>query len=263
MKKEEFYKNLIELHKKCGQGLSGIVKIGNVDISRYLDELIEEGLIKACDTGGSLGHPETNIFYMPTKGYNVWEDDGVDGVYVRHKGRYLHFVRFYLGALEGDPNKSLSKDDENLRKSINPTMLDAARNIDFMKSYAEWLERNEKELEIMIDLDDFYKSPKIEFSEDELVWIKSRDAYKKNKTVKDCISDYKKRLEDDTLIIRYNNQLLALYDKSSQIGGSSKNSEKEKCLSDIAKTEKNVLTNKKLQNWFDSQDKNSNFQDVL
>lgn len=260
MTKEEFYKNLIDLHKKSGQGLSGIVKIGNADISRYLDELIDEGLITACDTGGSLGHRETNIFYMPTKGYNVWEDDGVDGVDVRHKGRYLHFVRFYLGALEGDPNKSLSKDDENLRKSINPTMLDAARNVDFMKHYAEWLERNEKELKVMLNLDDFYKSPKVEFSEDELKWIKSRETYKKNKIVKDCISDYRKKLEDDKLIIKYSKELLGLYGKR---GGASEEQDRQKCLKDISNAEKNIITNKKLQNWFDSQDKDLNIQDIL
>lgn len=82
MTKEEFYKSAIELHKKCGQGISGIVKLGTEPrIARYLDELIEEGLMKACDTGGSIGHPESNIFYMPTKGYNVWEDEGTDGQY--------------------------------------------------------------------------------------------------------------------------------------------------------------------------------------
>ena len=263
MTKEEFYKNFISLHKKCGQGMSGIVKIASMEYARYLDELIEEGLVKACDTGGSLGHPETNIFYMPTKGYNVFEDDGVDGVYVRHKGRYLDFVRFYLGALEGDPNKSLSKDDENLRKSINPTMLDVARNVDFMKSYTEWLERNEKELEVMLDIDDFYKSPKIEFSEDELEWIKSRDTYKKNKSIKDSIKEYQKRLEDDKLIIEYSKQLLNLHKRSEEIGGASKDSEKEKCLSDINTSEKNILTNKKLQNLLSLEDKSLNLQDVL
>src|ERR1035437_7876038 len=102
MTKQEFYKEVISVQKKTGQGLSGIVKVMGTDsgkFTQYLDEFIEEGLIKACDTGGSLRHPESNIFYMPSKGYNVWEDDGTDDEYQRHKGRYLTFVRLYLGAL--------------------------------------------------------------------------------------------------------------------------------------------------------------------
>jgi predicted transcriptional regulator len=62
--KEEFYKKLIDIHKKCGQGLSGIVRVQSSEIDRYLDELIEEGLVICCDTGGSIGHPESNRFYM-------------------------------------------------------------------------------------------------------------------------------------------------------------------------------------------------------
>lgn len=113
-----------------------------------------------------------------------------------------NFIRFYLGALES------SNDGSDIGRSINPTMLDVARNVDFMKSYTEWLERNEKELQVMLYLDDFYQSPKIEFSEDELKWM-------------------------------------------------------NKCLGDINKAEKNILTNKKLQNWFSLQDSNLKVQDVL
>lgn len=255
MTKEEFYKSAIELHKKCGQGVSGIVKLGNEPrIARYLDELIEEGLMKACDTGGSIGHPESNIFYMPTKGYNVWEDEGTDGEYSRHKGRYLQFVRFYLGALGEEHGEG----DSDIKKWINPTMMDVIRSVDSMKLYAEWLERNEEALEEMINLDDFYKAPKVEFTEEEISWIKSKDWYKENKTIAECFKESEKRKEKDLEIISINKQLIGLYNKS---GGYK--SELEKAVADISNTESDILKRKKVHNWFDSLDKKTKIQEVI
>jgi len=77
MNKAEVYKVIIDTQRKTGQGLSGIVRVMGVNAGsffNYINELIEEGLVKCCDTGGSLGHPESNKFYVPTKGYNVWGD---------------------------------------------------------------------------------------------------------------------------------------------------------------------------------------------
>lgn len=253
MTKEEFYKSSIELHKKCGQGVSGIVKLGNEPrIARYLDELIEEGLMKACDTGGSLGHRESNIFYMPTKGYNVWEDD--DGG--RYKGKYLTFVRLYLGCLDDEPEEGLDKKD--IKRFINPTAMDLLRDSDTMKLYSEWLERNEAELEEMINLDDFYKSPKVEFTEDEISWIKSKDWYKENKTIAQCFKELESRKEKDLEIISINKQLIGLYNKS---GGYK--SELEKAVDDISNTENDILKRKKVHNWFDSLDKETKIQEVI
>jgi hypothetical protein len=111
-------------------------------ITKAMDELIAEGLIECCDTGGILGHPESNKFYMPTSGYNVWKDDGVDGVYIRHKGRYLHHVRKYLGI---DQSKGLFKYEEYYKTEEG------------QKDYAEWLERNQEPLEIMKTIPDYSK----------------------------------------------------------------------------------------------------------
>ncbi len=77
MTKAEVYSGLIDIQKKTGQGLSGIVTVMGETahlFRKYLDELIEEGLVECYDSGGSLGHPESNRWYMPTKGYNVWKD---------------------------------------------------------------------------------------------------------------------------------------------------------------------------------------------
>ena len=84
---------VIEMTKKTGQGCSGIVKLGNISsIAGHLDALVEEGVIKVCDSGGSMGHPESNKWYMPAKGYNVWEDYGPKDEYkFEHKGYYINY----------------------------------------------------------------------------------------------------------------------------------------------------------------------------
>lgn len=256
MTKEEFYKDIISVQKKTGQGLSGIVKVMGAEstkISRYLDEFIEEGLVKACDTGGSIGHPESNIFYMPTKGYNVWEDEGTDGVYSRHKGRYLHFVRLYVGMLDKDP-----KEDKE-HKWLNPSMIDYLRDVKAMGEYSKWLKRNQKALEEMLGLDDFYVAANIEFSEEELKWIKSREWYTENKTISDCFSASMKAVKDDEEVISLHKELIGLYKKS----GDKYQSDLEKAVNDIALTEKTITTRKKLHNWFESQDSKLKIQELI
>lgn len=260
MTKEEFYKEIIRVQKETGQGLSGIVKVMGIDsfnFSRWLDEFIEEGLVKVCETGGSLGDPESNRYYMPTKGYNVWEDEGTDGVYNRHKGRYLTFVRLYLGAMDKDPKEGRNEN----HKWLHPSMVDCVQNSEFMGEYSKWLTRNEKALEEMVNLDDFYKAAKVEFSQEELDWIKSKEWYKKNKTISDCIKSSNKGMDDDMERISINKQLVNLY-KDPKVS-SKYVSDLEKSLGEIKEDEKSITTRKKLQNWFDTQDKKLNIQDVI
>jgi hypothetical protein len=154
MEKQEFYKKFIQSQTQSGQGLSGIVKMmgsesGN--FAKWLDEFIKEGLAIACDTGGSMGHPESNIFYMPTKGYNVWTDDGTDGQYSRHKGRYLTNVRYFLKTFTKSPNvehdAKLDENDLRMRQFMNPTM----------DEYNEWFKINEKALNEMLNLEEDYE----------------------------------------------------------------------------------------------------------
>ena len=141
--KEEFYKNFIAMQKLTGQGTPGIVKIqGGIVIEEYLNELIEEGLVIMVDTGSSLGHPESNRFYLPSKGYNVWSEDNSMGS--------LECVRYYLAKLE-DPNKPYEGDrffgitDDNFKEGGN-----------YYEFYIEWLERNKESLDEMLSLSDVY-----------------------------------------------------------------------------------------------------------
>lgn len=140
MTKKEFYKAFIDTQKQTGQGTSGIVKVaGGEAIERHINELIEEGLCVAMDTGGSLGHPESNIFYMPTKGYNVWKEENTMAS--------LECVRYYLADdkanYEGDPFLRIDA------KSFQEGGL-------LHEFYSAWLERNQEALEEMLALSDEY-----------------------------------------------------------------------------------------------------------
>jgi hypothetical protein len=260
--KEEFYKSFIDIQKQGGQGLSGIVRVmgdKSANINRWIDELIEEGLMKACETGGSLGHPESNIFYMPTKGYNVWEDEGTDGQYSRHKGRYLQFVRFYLGALTVEHEEGAS----DTKRALNPAMMDVIRNTEAIGMYAEWLKRNEEALEEMLNLDDFYKSPVVTFTPDEVSWIKGREWFTDNKSISDCIKGNKEGSEDDLKEIDINKQLISLYKRSIELGDKKHVGDLTKSEESIEKCKKDILTRKKVNSWFESQDKKSKIQETF
>ena len=142
MTKKEFYKAFIEHHKRCGQGTSGIVKWqGGETIAKHLDEMIAEGLCVAMDTGGSLGHPESNIFYLPTKGYNVWKEE--------NSMASLECVRYYLAEdkenYEGDPFLRIDRSSfENEDGMLH----------DF---YKDWLSRNQADLDDMLSLSEEYE----------------------------------------------------------------------------------------------------------
>ena len=143
MTKKEFYKALVNHQKLTGQGTSGIVRVqGGSTISQYIDELIEEGLCIMMDTGGSLGHPESNRFYLPTKGYNVWEE--------KNSMASLECVRYYLAKLEnpdviykGDPFFGVTEGSFQVGGNL----------FDF---YNEWLTRNQESLDEMMSLSDVY-----------------------------------------------------------------------------------------------------------
>jgi hypothetical protein len=94
MTKAEFYANIIDITKKTGQGLSDIVCKAEHAYQIYCDELVEEGLIVPMEQ--QYTHLPNSIFYMPSKGYNVWKD--IDPK-VLGAGP-LAYVRLYVGATE-------------------------------------------------------------------------------------------------------------------------------------------------------------------
>lgn len=195
MTKSEFYKNLINLHKKTGQGLSGIVKIKSSEITEYLDELIQDGLIKANDTGGSIGNPESNIFYTPTKGYNVWEGSNTTG--------NLLFVRIYLGVIPFEA--------EGL---LQPGLLHWLRDKDAMSKYTKWLEDNSDSLQEMLELDNYYedKNETLQLLEREINTLKGKRWYKENLLISECLKDSSTNgVSSDEELVSINKKLIQLY----------------------------------------------------
>jgi len=225
--KASFYKSLIDIQKSSGQGLSGIVRM-NSDYSKWMDEFIEEGLVSCSDTGGSIGHPESNKFYMPTQGYNVWEDN--EDNTSRFKGKYLHYVRLFLGQYE----------------ECNATKV--LQDPDSMRSYTKWLTRNKEQLDIMMNLSDVYVEKDPQWSEKEVEWIKSKDWYKENQTVTTCIKEMNEVLGNEEKQVKILKELIELYkqiDDNKKIEESKK--ELEDIVSDVALRNKviNFLKNQK------------------
>jgi hypothetical protein len=255
MNKQEFYATFIQMQKQTGQGLSGVVKIQSSEMADYLNQLIEEGLAKACDTGGSLGHPESNIFYMPTKGYNVWEDDGIDGNYHRHKGRYLHFVRLYLGIVNKEKSES----------PINWCFTDYLQNPKIMQEYSEWLIRNNNALQEMISLDEIYPEENITLSDNDISWLKERGWYKDDEKISVCLETSNRRFDDgdDDKSISLNKQLIDLYKRSEK-------HEPGKYIQSIVDAEaeiesivKGKTIRKRINKWLASQDQKKKIKGIV
>jgi hypothetical protein len=255
--KSEVYSALIRIQKQSGQGLSGIVKIKSREYTQYLDELIQEGLVKACHTGGSIGHPESAIFYMPTKGYNVWEDDGVDGPnnsgtsYSQHKGRYLHYVRLYLGLVTLE-NKG----------PLEPGLLTYLQDPEVMKNYSEWLTRNNKALKEMLALDDFYQEKDVVLTSDEIKWVKARNWYEKNLTIAKCLNqsvEYIKNGSDEEMK-SINKRLIELY-KQSKPGKYDK--ELKEAQEEIENADIHMSYRKRVNSWLATQNQKNKIQSVI
>jgi hypothetical protein len=257
MTKTEVYSGLIDIQKKTGQGLSGIVTVMGETahlFRKYLDELIEEGLVDCYDSGGSLGHPESNRWYMPTKGYNVWKD-GIENE--NSDTAYLTYVRFYLGQIDLDEEP---EDRENLAKWLNPSAQLLIQNPDFIKGYSKWLKRNSEELEIMKNLDSFYDEPTIQFSEEEKEWIKTRGWYENNESVSDCLNKSLSAVDDDKERLKLNKELINLYKKS---GAEKYKEELKKTELEVENFDKAFLRRKRLNKWLEKLDKNKSIQECI
>jgi hypothetical protein len=108
----------------------------------------------------------------------------------------------------------------------------------------------------MINLDDFYSSPKISFSTEETKWIKSRDWYKENKSISECLNSSEERVDLNRQIISLSNKLLDLYDDSHVV-------ERKKAIKEIDESESDILRRRKLHKWFDLHDKNLKIQEII
>lgn len=241
MTKAEVYEKTIEIYKETGQGLSGIIKLGSEKAySKYLDELVEEGSLVVCDTGGSLGHPESSRWYMPTKGYNLWTD-GDNSIL------NLHFVRFYLDILPS--NKSY-------KFEVTKDMI--IENADNYAMYSEWLNRNYKELEIMRNLDTSYTPIYFELNTRELEYIKNCKFYNDGKNVSDFIEyndEMIKRIKEKNEII---NKLIKLYQTSDKY-----KEDLEKSLNCLCDNKNEIAMYERINRWLNQKEETEKIINLL
>jgi hypothetical protein len=241
--KSDFYKSLIDIHKKCGQGLSGIVRVKSDLLGRYLDELIEEGLVKCCDTGGSLGHPESNRFYCPTKGYCVWDD-------YNSMQQSLTFIRLYLNILETESTSP-----------IHPTITDVIRNTDFMTGYANWLKKNEVALKEMTELSDVYNDSLDGGLPQKMIdYVKTRSWFEKNETVANCIKTLIKGDNDIDQQIKLQKELLNLKKRANQIGGNHNIQKDQEELDEMLSQAK---MRPQIRTWLETQNSTELIQNII
>lgn len=258
MGKAEVYKTLIDMQKKHGQGLSGIVTVLGKDANyfrQYLDELIDEGLVECYDGGGSLGHPESNKWYLPTVGYNMWKDgneNAPDTASCISRGSYfLNYIRLYLQCTVEDEGRS------DNQKWLNPSSKMLLQNVDFMKSYVVWLERNKEQLDIMVNLDDFYGGSKVEFTGDEIEHVKSLSWFKENKNISECLEVSMGVISNRKEAIELSNRLIEIYSKLDNYDLIEET--KQKIEDDV----KVIEFRKKLNRWFGDQEGDLKIQDVF
>ena len=220
--KAEVYSKLIQIQKKHGQGLAGVVKVLSGEASlwaKYLDELIDEGLVEVFDDGSTIGHPESARWYMPTKGYNLWKDGIENGDGSRFSSsKFLTHIRLYLGVLDNDAEPDHVSEDDNLRRYLSPSAQLLLQDPKFMKSYSEWLIRNHDALEEMKNLSMLYEGPTPAecLIDGDIEWIVSRGWFEDNLLVSECIEKSIKTGDNDKKRLELTKQMVGLMEKSEK-----------------------------------------------
>lgn len=231
MNKTELLNSIIKITRETGQGFPGRLGRTNSEVNELLDELLSDGKIKKSIT--KFNYLDDEEWILPTDAYNVWEDEDK---------RSLTFIRLYLG------HKDLGLVKQK----------DVIGNVDFMKGYSKWLEKNEASLIALGKMEDVEDDINdLSFTASELKWIKTRSWYKENKKVSSCLSQSKN--SDDDERIRINNKLLSLYESDVKRYGK----DIEKANKDIASVKKHKKTRRKLNTWLATQDKKELIQNVL
>jgi len=238
MNKSEIYTAIVETQKLTGQGTSGIVAEvapNRIEFSRYIDELIDEGLVKACHTGTTIGSAGSNIFYVPTKGYCVWDD--------KNTPMALEFVRFYLGLLHYEPRNKWEMSEKMF--VTDPTILN---------KYLTWLNRNKLDLEVMLSIDPFYE---LKLDESEINWVAQKDWYINNITVEESLEKSAERLVKDTELLRIMSELLGLYKQKND------NDKAREINLEIVEIKKDINIRTKVNSFLETLDKTTKIRETF
>lgn len=214
MTKSEFYRTFIRLQKQTGQGLGKLYATISTGpdaeaIRMYLDELVEEGLISCHDDGTTIGHPDSSKWYVPTSGYNVWTDWDHGSSFA---GGNLDLVRYYLGAIDLDTEP---EGRENNAKYLHPSAQVLTQHPGFMMRYAKWLEKNHEALEELKNLSEEYPGGEPELDEEGVEFITSREWFKDNLKVSECMDKCRERIDAEAEIIKSTKRLIGLMEEST------------------------------------------------
>lgn len=217
MTKTQLLNLVIKMTKTTGQGIPYFIKVKSPELGYLLNELVEEGLIIYSKVEYS------DSWWTAANCYNVWHDG---------RGNELAFIRMYLGI-----------DDLGLGVKL----IDVLSNLDFMKKYSNWLDKNIIELEKLKNLKEIEEKYEV-LTGDVLDYFLEFEYVKDNKSVKDIKDSLNERLELTIKMINIHNQIINLSknsDKHINSLNKSKN-EKEECENEIKFIKKilNFLTDK-------------------
>lgn len=229
MTKTEFYNQLASLTKKTGQGLElNFARMIPGFNQEMLDELIEDGLVHMFSHPG--GYLPGEDWICLTGIYNV------ESVNKRDSIQAYAFMRYYLGIIkEGDQLYPLAKETpENI----------IANSIDV---YKEFLMKNLEGLEAIkrIKTDNQFETT---MNDQTVDFLKSRDWYKDNKSIKDCIKVCEDANHSDEEDISINNQIINLCIQGEKLYPNKYIGDKEKNIAEIEERNIRLKNRKRLLN---------------
>jgi len=185
MTKTDLYNSLIDLRKKTGQGGSKkLLKYGVPNLERILEELISEGKVKLVED-----RRVDDTWICLTEGYCVESDLDHNKFQLCDE---LTYVRIYLG----------QEKPIELGELCTLTLLNAIKDEKVMSGYVEWLVKNKKSLDLMMNMKKV-KSKKSTLSESAIQYIKNKKMYNNNGSIKDLLNNI-------TEVIDLSKQLVSL-----------------------------------------------------
>ena len=240
MTKAEFYNKAIDLYKQTGQGLPFFIKY-KLPNPYIVDELVSDGLMKIVTQ--SYNTLPDGKWICLTNVYCV-EDESINS-------RVLAYMRMYIGI---DPLIDLTK--------ITFTIKQAIKDSEFMKNYSEWLSKNDdvlkkiNSIEYMIEEGNVLDTSTLEF-------LKSRNFFKDNKTVKICKSELIDGTNKTHERIDLTQKIINLKEKQIQLGQTQYVDEILNDKKDLEKEKESLKLRAKIKVFLDKQDENSLIQDLI
>jgi hypothetical protein len=230
--KEGLLNDVIGMTKRTGQGLPQFV-IDKGGWQYIADELVEEGHLAIY--GRNTNDPVTT-WYCYTKCYNV-EKDTTD---FRGTMLYYSFMRHYLRIAEDESKGKLPSNAEVVNHN--------------MDEYKKWLIENLEGLEAIKSLEDV--SIGTELLDEHIEYLKERDWYKKNLTIKEALKELEEGTDNLEEIIPQTKKIVRMMEGKSEY-----KEEMEKYEENLVEYSAELKTRKKLYSIMDGLDSDTKIQD--